>query len=1494
MKRAYPALLAMCVASSVSASDLVITEIMQNPSSVSDSSGEWFEILNTGTNNIDLSGWIVSDNDSDSFTIAQSVIVPAGQYIVLGNNADTATNGGVGVGYTYSGMSLANGSDELVLTDPSGQEVDRVEWDNGATFPDPNGASMVLNSASSDNNDGTNWSTSSSIFGAGDAGTPGTGPDGSAAEPDDTPDDIPDDTPGDDGGTPDDSPQDPNVISGQVCTNCPDLSKVADAQTFDAASYYANAQTEVDLGSSAALIKNAITSTISSGQTVLSYSEVWTALTFTDEDPANSDNVILWYSNRSQAKSTNGSGSASSNPDNWNREHSWPSSHGFSDRDNEAFTDLHHLRATDISINGSRGNLDFDNSDSPLSESPINRIDSDSFEPRDDIKGDVARMMFYMDTRYQGSGSDVTPDLQLVNRITSTGQPELGFLCTLIGWHQVDPVDDAEQLRNSRIYELQGNRNPYIDNPTWVANVYDADTCASVGGDDPAPDDGGDDTPDPVEPEPDAGAPSSLIFINEIHYDNAGADVGERVEIAGLAGADLTGMSLVLYNGRNGQNYSTTDLTGAIPSQQNGFGTVSFDVGSLQNGAPDGLALVDAQGVVLQFLSYEGEFEATDGPALGLTSTDIGVAESSSSNAGESLQLVGNGFMSSDFTWQAPVADSFGSVNSGQTFVLPSPFINEIHYDNSGADIDEGIEIAGVAGLDLSGMSIVLYNGRNGTQYSTTPLTGTISDQQQGFGTLFFAISGIQNGAPDGLALVDASGRVVQFLSYEGEFEGTDGPALGLTSEDIGVSEASSTTVGDSLQLSGSGVVYTDFSWQGATANTFGDVNTGQAFGLGSAGGDTGGDAGGDGGTVSLGQCADPATLISQVQGAGDTSPLVDQTVIVEGVVTTVFEDLGGFFVQQAVSEYDNDPMTSEGVYVSFTGEFPASGERVRLLGTVSEFFARTQVNVTEPVLNCGTGSVEPTRLTLPFVSLAAAEALEGMLVSSAQELVVTNNFTLARFGQVTLSSQRLFNPTNQFLPGSVEAVALAEANVLDKIVLDDGINFSNPDPVIFPTGGLSAVNTLRSGDIVTNLVGPVDFSFGQYRVVPIQAPTFVNANPRTDAPELDLGNLTIGSLNVLNYFNTPDNSGSICGPTGSSGCRGADNAEEFDRQQVKTVAALVAMDADIVGLMEIENNGFGESAAITDLVTRLNQALGEGTYTALSSTGPIGTDAITVALIYKSAVVQPVGELAILTSQNSITDEQGPLFNDGRNRPSLAQKFVLNANGEELVVSVSHLKSKGSGCGAGDDDTTTGQGNCNLTRTRAAQALTAFLSNTFADAPTLILGDLNAYAKEQPIQAIEQAGYTNLINKFNGDSAYSFAFNGEFGYLDHALGNALATEKVVDVTEWHINADEPIALDYNTEFKSDAQLTDFFAPDPYRMSDHDPVMIAMQLDPTAVQGDLDGDGDVDINDVRGVIRAVQTRQPIGLEFDFTDDGVVNILDVRAMFSLCSRARCAP
>jgi hypothetical protein len=463
--------------------------------------------------------------------------------------------------------------------------------------------------------------------------------------------------------------------------------------------------------------------------------------------------------------------------------------------------------------------------------------------------------------------------------------------------------------------------------------------------------------------------------------------------------------------------------------------------------------------------------------------------------------------------------------------------------------------------------------------------------------------------------------------------------------------------------------------------------------------------------------------------------------------------------------------------------------------------------------------------VTLPVASLDDFEKHEGMFVTLPQTLTITEYFNFDRFGEIVLSTDRQFQPTAIFDPGSFDAATLAEMNALDRITLDDGRTTQNPDPAIHPNGSEFDLNNLfRGGDLVEDATGVMNFSFNIYRIQPTQGAVFTSANPRSVQPEPVGGNLKVASFNVLNYFSTLDDAGSICGPDENQGCRGADNATEFTRQRDKIISAISATGADVIGLMEIENHVDDE--AVQDLVSGLNDVNGTGTWDYVDS-GVIGLDVIKVALIYQPAKASLLGSHAILDSSVD------PRFSDTLNRPALAQTFVDNFTGGVFTVAVNHLKSKGSDCDdVGDPDTGDGAGNCNLTRAEAASALVDWLADDPTgsnDSDSIVIGDLNSYDKEDPIDVFVAAGYTDLAANFGGEFAYGYLFNGESGYLDYALTNAGLSTQVTGATAWHINADEPDLIDYDTSFKKAAQDA-IYAPDPYRSSDHDPMISGLDL----------------------------------------------------------------
>jgi len=580
--------------------------------------------------------------------------------------------------------------------------------------------------------------------------------------------------------------------------------------------------------------------------------------------------------------------------------------------------------------------------------------------------------------------------------------------------------------------------------------------------------------------------------------------------------------------------------------------------------------------------------------------------------------------------------------------------------------------------------------------------------------------------------------------------------------------------------------------------------------------------------------CGDSFTPIFAIQGNGFASPLDGTEVATEGIVVGDFQVGGkkGFNIQDALG--DGDPATSDGIFIYSTSMDVNVGDHIRVRGYVDEYHNLTEITSVSQVWLCSTGnSVAATALSLPVTSLDVLEPYEGMLVTFPQYLYISEYFNFDRYGELVLTSSRHLTPTAEFEPGSPEAMQAMQAFMLDSILLDDGSTYQNPDPAMHPNGAIfDLTNLFRGGDILQNVTGVLDYSYNKYRIQPTQGADHIPANPRAAQPDDVGGNLKVASFNVLNYFTTIDTGAYICGPAQDQECRGADTSEEFIRQKIKIIEALIAINADVVGLIEIENNQY---EAVADLVAGVNAALGTETYAYIDS-GYIGTDAIKVALIYKPASVSLVGNFAIL---DSTVD---PRFLDTKNRPVLAQSFMDNTTGGIFTVAVNHLKSKGSPCDdVGDFDLGDGAGNCNLTRTEAARALVDWLATDptgSGDSDFLIIGDLNSYDKEDPIDAIKagpddipgtEDDYLDMIFEIQGENAYSYVFDGQIGYLDHAMASVSIAGEITGVTIWHINADEPDLIDYDMTYKQDAQDA-LYESNAYRSSDHDPVIIGLSV----------------------------------------------------------------
>ncbi|WP_333606811.1 ExeM/NucH family extracellular endonuclease [Arsukibacterium sp.] len=598
--------------------------------------------------------------------------------------------------------------------------------------------------------------------------------------------------------------------------------------------------------------------------------------------------------------------------------------------------------------------------------------------------------------------------------------------------------------------------------------------------------------------------------------------------------------------------------------------------------------------------------------------------------------------------------------------------------------------------------------------------------------------------------------------------------------------------------------------------------------------------------TVADFACGNPVDRIHTVQGSGFQSPLQGAYVQLEAVVTASFQQttdggLGGFYLQEMQANTDANPHNSEGIFVydNGFGVTVQQGDLVRVAGTVAEYFEETQLTNLTDVAVCGSGyasAVTPVAVSLPVHSFAELEALEGMWVSTAADYTVSDVFNAVRFGEFTVSNGRLMVPTQVVSPGPDVAAVMAE-NSRNRLIIDNartGTNrlpFINGEDAINP---LSAVNPIRNGSLLqAGFNGIMSYGFAAYRLRKLEEPRFISAaNPRTAQSDLASGNLRVATYNVENLFVTLQQSGNVCGPNALS-CRGATSSSELERQLAKITSAILAIDAAVYALIEIENDA--DDATLTLLVDRLNQQSTDADW-AFIRTGFIGTDAIKPAFIYRANQVSPEGVYAVLD------DSVDPDFDTSRQRPALAQSFRTAQNAIFTAVGV-HLRAKAS-CPSGnipDADQGDGQGCWNQWRSRAASALTRWLDTdptAVADTDYLVLGDFNAYAMEDPMRILAEAGYVNLATATNGGSSnhYSYTFMGEAGSLDHAIASPSMLAQFVEAKAWHINADEIPAFNYTEGNLPGAgnlpKPASFYNADPFRSSDHDPLVISLQLAP--------------------------------------------------------------
>ncbi|MBW4481493.1 MAG: endonuclease/exonuclease/phosphatase family protein [Tildeniella torsiva UHER 1998/13D] len=739
-----------------------------------------------------------------------------------------------------------------------------------------------------------------------------------------------------------------------------------------------------------------------------------------------------------------------------------------------------------------------------------------------------------------------------------------------------------------------------------------------------------------------------------------------------------------------------------------------------------------------------------------------------------------------------------------------SVFISELHYDNIGTDVGEFIEISAPMGTDLTGYSLVLYNGNGGTVYGTVALSGVVANQSNGQGTIAvdFPVNGLQNGVPDGVALVDAEGNVLEFLSYEGSFTAVGGPADGLTSVNIGVEEDGATLVGQSLQL-------IDGVWTGPLAATKGTVNSAD-------------DGGGDNGGGDL-----EPTAIYSIQGAGHSSTLVGQTVSTMGIVTAV--DSNGFYLQDALG--DGDIATSDAIFV-FTGSAPtvAVGDGLNVTGTVSEFtpggvstrnLSTTQLSGSLTITTLSTDNDLPAAVVLGQGGrVPPTENIDDDAFGSFDpETDGIDFFESLESMRVTAQDLRVVNGTNGFgeIFGVVDNGAGA-TGLSDRGTLNLSPDDFNPErvQVQFDSGVFDfAFPDVNVGDNLGDVTGVVNYDFGNFQIVATEDFTgnIQAAGLQREVSTLS-GNsdqLTVASYNVLNL--DPNDS---------------DGDTDIANGQFGAIAQQIVNNLnipDIIALQEVQDNtgsaNDGVIAADLTLQTLVDAiaAAGGPTYAFIdnpfitnnASGGEPGANIRTAYLYDPSRVDLVEGSVATIGSQ-----AQGEAF-AGARLPLVAD---FEFNGETVTLVNNHFSSKGGSApilgteqpfeARQEDPTVNGSVDERQAQSAAVQGYVNGLLSSDPSANLVVLGDLNEFEFVSPVRdLVTNSGLTNLTETLPENERYSYIFQGSSQAIDHIL----VSESLAATAEYD-------AVHVNTEFAEALQA-----------SDHDPVLARFTIEAPNVIG---------------------------------------------------------
>ena len=436
--------------------------------------------------------------------------------------------------------------------------------------------------------------------------------------------------------------------------------------------------------------------------------------------------------------------------------------------------------------------------------------------------------------------------------------------------------------------------------------------------------------------------------------------------------------------------------------------------------------------------------------------------------------------------------------------------------------------------------------------------------------------------------------------------------------------------------------------------------------------------------------------------------------------------------------------------------------------------------------------------ITLPD-DYDSLDSYVGKTVELRQRMYVVDNNDYLRYGELTLASERLMSPTDVALPGSADYFALVAHNRNCCICIDDGSKAQYPSPLPWA----SADGTLRTGSYTDCLKGRLTYEQWGRRWVYVITPERIsdiqfqhNSRPTTPESHTDEYDVTICGFN-LEYYIT-DQFADNLGPS---------DAAQHERQHTKIAAALHAINADIYGLVEVQQG----TAAAQKIVDELNRNNNNCHYAYIHDGTAINGTWTRACFIYRDDILVPI--------RNQQVNDTGVRYR------KKVQGFELKQNGERFIVMLGHFKAK-SGNGTGDNtDKGDGQGIYNGDRTREAAAMITLSRSCidyYSDPDIVMIGDLNSYSLEDPIRTFTDAGYTNMIKHFGGNGAYSYRYHEAVGCLDHALVNESMMPQVAYCTSFHINADEPSGLEYDSPY---------YQPNMYRSSDHDPIVLDIKLD---------------------------------------------------------------